>query len=71
MKLAGKRRHQPPAEPEATAPAVRTGPIPEPLKSADHPAWVEYAVSKGGDRRDAELATKEDLIVVFGSGKRR
>lgn len=69
MKLAGKRRHQPAEEtPEPAAPA---GPLGEPAKSADHATWVEYAVSKGADRGDALLADKADLIVAFGSSRRR
>lgn len=70
MRLAGKRRHKPAEEP-TPQPAAPTGPLAEPLKSADHSAWVEYAVSKGADRADAQAADKQDLIVAFGSGKRR
>lgn len=44
--------------------AVQTG---EPKKSASKAEWVDYAVSKGADRADAESATKDDLVAVWGS----
>ncbi len=71
-RLAGHRPKQakPPGG-DVTEPVAPDGPLAEPLKSADHAAWVEYAVSKGADRTDAQAADKQDLIVAFGSGKRR
>lgn len=41
----------------------------EPKKSASKTDWVEYAVSKGADRADAESATRDELAVVWGSSK--
>lgn len=51
-------------EPEPDAPPV---PLEEPKKSASKADWVEYAVSKGADRAEAEAANRDDLVVVWGS----
>ncbi len=37
-----------------------------PAKSALKEEWVDYAVSKGADRDEAEDQTKEDLIAAYG-----
>lgn len=37
-----------------------------PARSASKPEWVDYAVSEGVDRDDAESMTKDDLIARFG-----
>lgn len=39
----------------------------EPKKSGTKADWVEYAVSKGADRAEAEAATRDDLAAAFGS----
>lgn len=56
-----------PAEPETEA-----EPVPEPVES-DAPSqhdlkadWVDYAVSKGLDRDEAEELTKAELIELYG-----
>ncbi|MEV0660131.1 hypothetical protein ACIBI3_02340 [Actinomadura luteofluorescens] len=38
-----------------------------PAKSAAKGAWVEWAVSQGADRAEAEKATKDDLIAAYGA----
>lgn len=37
-----------------------------PAKSALKEEWVEYAVSQGADREEAESSTKDDLIATYG-----
>ena len=37
-----------------------------PPQSANKAAWVEWAVSQGADRDEAEDATKQDLIDAYG-----
>lgn len=37
-----------------------------PAKSANKADWVEYAVSQGADRDEAEKATKDDLVAQYG-----
>jgi hypothetical protein len=37
-----------------------------PAKSANKDVWVDYAVSQGADRAEAEAATKDDLIASYG-----
>jgi hypothetical protein len=37
-----------------------------PAKSATKDVWVDYAVSQGADRAEAEAATKDDLIASYG-----
>lgn len=37
-----------------------------PNKSDTKDNWVDYAVSQGMDRDDAEAATKADLMAKFG-----
>lgn len=39
----------------------------EPKKSGSKPDWVEYAVSKGADRDEAEASTRDDLAAAYGS----
>ncbi len=39
----------------------------EPKKSGSKADWVEYAVSKGADRAEAEAATRDDLAAAYGS----
>lgn len=37
-----------------------------PAKAARHDLWVDYAVSKGADRTEAEALTKAELIELYG-----
>jgi hypothetical protein len=37
-----------------------------PAHSANKPEWVDYAVSRGADRADAEVLTKDKLIEQYG-----
>lgn len=37
-----------------------------PAKSADKATWVAYAVSQGAAADDAEKATKDELIELYG-----
>lgn len=46
--------------PEA-APAAR------PPRAAAKTAWVDYAVSQGADRAEAEQASKDDLVATYGA----
>lgn len=39
----------------------------EPKKSGSKTDWVEYAVSKGADRAEAEASTRDDLVAAYGS----
>ena len=39
----------------------------EPKKSGSKPDWVEYAVSKGADRDEAEASSRDDLAAAYGS----
>jgi hypothetical protein len=38
-----------------------------PAKSASKPEWVDYAVALGAVREDAEKATKDELIELYGA----
>lgn len=38
----------------------------KPLRTASKAAWVDYAVTKGVDREEAEAASKQDLIDLYG-----
>jgi hypothetical protein len=58
----------------AAAPAVTPQPAPAaapgdkaPLKTAPDTDWVKYAVSKGANQDDAQKATKQELIELYGS----
>lgn len=42
------------------------GEVAKPHQASTKDAWVEYAVSKGASKDDAEAATKADLIAKFG-----
>lgn len=37
-----------------------------PAKSASKDEWVAYAVSQGADEVEADAATKDDLIALYG-----
>lgn len=57
--------------PESSSPA-ESQPAPEPERRIEQPRrtapkdqWVEYAVSKGLDRADAEAMNKDDLIAAL------
>lgn len=39
----------------------------EPKKSGSKSDWVEYAVSKGADRAEAEASTRDDLAAAYGN----
>jgi hypothetical protein len=39
----------------------------EPKKSGSKPDWVEYAVSKGADRDEAEASNRDDLAAAYGT----
>lgn len=41
--------------------------VEEPKKSGSKVDWVEYAVSKGADRVEAEASTRDDLAAAYGS----
>lgn len=42
-------------------------PSPDQLaKSAKKAEWVDYAVSQGADRAEAEAATKDELVDTYG-----
>jgi hypothetical protein len=41
-------------------------PVELPAKTARHDLWVDYAVSKGADRVEAQSSTKADLIELYG-----
>lgn len=43
------------------------GELEEPKKSGSKPDWVEYAVSKGADRDEAEASTRDDLAAAYGT----
>jgi hypothetical protein len=40
--------------------------VEQPPKAARHDLWVDYAVSKGADRTEAESLTKAELIELYG-----
>jgi len=37
-----------------------------PKKTATQKAWADYAVSQGADRAEADAATREELIELYG-----
>jgi len=58
----GEVAKQEPVNPTLTR-GVATGNRPErPARNAAHGAWVDYAVSQGADRHEAEGASRDDLI---------
>lgn len=42
-------------------------PLEEPKKSGSKPDWVEWAVSKGADREEAEASSRDDLAAAYGT----
>lgn len=57
---------------DAPEPAQQSGEpaaaeAPRPIQSGPKSAWVDFAVSKGATREEAEAATKQELIVRYGS----
>lgn len=38
----------------------------KPKKTATQKAWADYAVSQGADRAEADSATREELIELYG-----
>ena len=44
-------------------------PVKAPAKSASKGAWVDFAVSQGAEREEAESATQADLIERYGSAE--
>ena len=61
-----------PSAPEPE-PESESEPVPEPEESArpaqadNKAAWVDWAVSQGVDREEAEAFTKAELIELYGS----
>jgi hypothetical protein len=51
---------------EGPDPSEDTGADSRPNKSDSKAEWVEYAVSQGADRSEAEGTTKDDLIATYG-----
>lgn len=49
-------------------PVADQPPAGRPPQAADKAAWVDYAVSQGADRAEAEGATKVALIDTYGKG---
>lgn len=47
----------------AETPPAPAGP---PAKSAAKAHWVAWAIASGADRADAESATKDELITIYG-----
>ena len=43
--------------------------VKQPAKSAGKGQWVEFAVSQGADREEAEAQTKDQLIEQYGSSE--
>jgi hypothetical protein len=53
---------------ETAPPAAESESVDEaPAKSASKAEWVTYAESKGAAKEDAEKATKDELIEIYGS----
>lgn len=50
-----------------TAHGDKSAELEEPKKSGSKPDWVEYAVSKGADRAEAEASSRDDLAAAYGS----
>lgn len=50
--------------PEAPAPEPASDEAP--AKSANKPEWVAYAISQGADPDEAEAATKDQLVEIYG-----
>lgn len=46
------------------APAALDGPPP---RAASKDAWVDYAVTQGAVREDAEQASKQELVAAYGA----
>lgn len=58
---------EPAPEPAPTTPETPpVTPAEPPAQNAVKAEWVDYAVSQGADRADAEAQTKEDLIKAYG-----
>lgn len=53
------------AEPEPT-PELEPAEVEPPKHYAAKPDWVDYAVSQGADRDEAENSTKDELIELYG-----
>jgi hypothetical protein len=42
------------------------GPMPRPSRSDSKARWVDFAVSQGEDRDEADAMSKADLVAAFG-----
>jgi hypothetical protein len=42
------------------------GPLSRPAQVASKQAWVDYAVAQGATAEDAEKATKQELVELYG-----
>lgn len=54
------------APPETEATDTDSGAGERPKDYDNKPEWVDYAVSKGADRAEAEGLTKPELIELYG-----
>ena len=52
---------------DTTDKTTRTETVEQPNKSASKGDWVDYAVSQGMSRADAEAVTKDELIGRYGA----
>ncbi len=68
--LRGEGAVQAEAAPSGAAEAAPPEPEPETSSAPKHydakGEWVDYAVSQGADRDEAESLTKQDLIEMYG-----
>jgi hypothetical protein len=52
--------------PEAPDPAAAADEVKRPADYATKPEWVAYAVSRGATEEDAQAATKNELVELYG-----
>lgn len=52
--------------PQAPGPGVSAGALTMPGRGASKAAWVDWAVTQGADRAEAEGRRKVDLVAAYG-----
>lgn len=58
-------------EPLDAAPAEPPAPVVRPVKTARKAEWVDYAMSRGYSRADAESLSRDDLARLFDEDDER
>jgi hypothetical protein len=66
MYVEGDKLVDPSAEEPAAAPEPEPEPSGSPAVADNKAAWIDWAVSEGADREEAEALTKAELVEFYG-----